>query len=160
MKGKIVINASPLILMHKADIEFLLPALFSSIIVPEGVMQEISVHEEDDVANGIRSRSDFTICSVALEPLVQAWDLGKGETDVISFAYHDPTHLPVLDDSTAKACCRAFGLRTLGTGAILILSKQNGLLNSVREPLEMMRAKGMWIADSVIDLLCKRAGEK
>ena len=160
MKGKIVINASPLILLHKADLEFLLPALFSSIIVPEGVMKEISVHEEDDMANRIRSRSDFTICSVALEPLVQAWDLGKGETDVISFAYHDPTHLPVLDDSAAKACCRAFGLRTLGTGAILILGKQNGLLSSVREPLEMMRAKGMWIADSVIDLLCKRAGEK
>jgi predicted nucleic acid-binding protein len=160
MKGKIVINASPLILLHKADIEFLLPALFSSIIVPEGVMKEISVHEEDDVANRIRTRSEFTICSVALEPLVQAWDLGKGETDVISFAYHDPTHLPVLDDSAAKACCRAFGLRTLGTGAILILGKQNGLLGSVREPLELMQAKGMWIADSVIDLLCKRAGEK
>ena len=160
MKGKIVINASPLILLHKADIEFLLPALFSSIIVPEGVMKEISVHEEGDVANRIRSQSDFTSCCVALEPLVQAWDLGKGETDVISFAYHDPTHLPVLDDSAAKACCRAFGLRTLGTGAILILGKQDGLLSSVREPLEIMRAKGMWIADSVIDLLCKRAGEK
>ena len=160
MKGKIVINASPLILLHKADIEFLLPALFSSIIVPEGVMKEISVHEEDEVANRIRTRSEFTICSVALEPLVQAWDLGKGETDVISFAYHDPTHLPVLDDSAAKACCRAFGLRTLGTGAILILGKQNGLLGSVREPLELMQAKGMWIADSVIDLLCKRVGEK
>jgi predicted nucleic acid-binding protein len=160
MKAKIVINASPLILLHKADIEFLLSALFSSIIVPEGVMQEISVHEEDDVANRIRSRSDFTICSVGLEPLVQAWDLGKGETDVISFAYHDPTHLAVLDDSAAKACCRAFGLRTLGTGAILILGKQDGLLSSVREPLEMMRAKGMWIADPVIDLLCKKAGEK
>jgi len=160
MKGKIVINASPLILLHKADMEFLLPALFSSIIVPEGVVQEISVHKEDDVTNRIRSRSDFTICGVALEPLVQAWDLGKGETDVISFAYHDPTHIAVLDDSAAKACCRAFGLRSLGTGAVLVLGKQNGLLSSVREPLEIMRARGMWIADSVIDLLCKKAGEE
>jgi len=160
MKGKIVINASPIILLHKADIGFLLPALFSSIIIQDGVMNEISVHEEDDVARRIRSQPNFTICGVALEPLVQAWDLGKGETDVISFAYHDPTHIPVLDDSAAKACCRAFGLRTLGTGAILILAKQNSLLSSVREPLEIMRAKGMWIADSVINLLCKRAGEK
>jgi predicted nucleic acid-binding protein len=79
---------------------------------------------------------------------------------VISFAYRDPTHIPVLDDSAAKACCTAFGLRTLGTWAILIYAKQNGLLSSVREPLEMLRAKGMWIADSVINLLCKRAGEK
>ena len=160
MKGKIVINASPIILLHKADLEFLLPALFSSIIIPDGVMNEISVHEEDDVARRIRSQPNFIICGVPLEPLVQAWDLGKGETDVISFAYHGPTHIPVLDDSAAKACCRAFGLRTLGTGAILILAKQNSLLSSVREPLEIMRAKGMWIADSVINLLCKRAGEK
>jgi predicted nucleic acid-binding protein len=160
MKGKIVINASPIILLHKADLEFLLPALFSSIIIPDGVMNEISVREEDEVAHRIRSQPNFTIRRVGLEPLVQAWDLGKGETDVISFAYHDPTHIPVLDDSAAKACCRAFGLRTLGTGAILILGKQNHLLNSVREPLEMMRAKGRWIADSVIDLLCNRAREK
>jgi hypothetical protein len=43
MKGKIVINASPIILLHKADLEFLLPALFSSIIIPDGVMDEVSV---------------------------------------------------------------------------------------------------------------------
>jgi len=160
MKAKIVINSSPIILLHKADLEFLLPALFSSIIIPDGVMDEISVHEEDDVASRIRSQSDFTICRVPLEPLVQAWDLGKGEADVISFAYRDRSYIPVLDDSAAKACCTALGLRTLGTGTVLILAKQNGLLRSVREPLEMLRAKGMWIADSVIDLLCKKAGEK
>ncbi|MBN2125561.1 MAG: hypothetical protein JW821_14785 [Deltaproteobacteria bacterium] len=50
MKGKIVINASPVILLHKADLEFVLPALFSSIVIPNGVMDEISVHEEDEVA--------------------------------------------------------------------------------------------------------------
>jgi predicted nucleic acid-binding protein len=160
MKGKIVINTSPIILPHKADLEFLLPALFSSIVIPDGVMDEISVHEEDDVASRIRSWSDFTICGLPLEPLVQAWDLGKGESDVISFAYRDPSYIAVLDDSAAKACCRALGLRTLGTGTILILAKEKGLLRSIREPLEMLRAKGMWIAESVIDLLCKKAGEK
>lgn len=160
MKGKVVINSSPIILLHKADLEFLLPALFSSIIIPDGVMDEISVHEEDEIASRIRSQSDFTIRRAPLEPLVQAWDLGKGEADVISFAYRDPSYIAVLDDLAAKACCRALGLRTLGTGAILILAKQNNLLRSVREPLEMMRARGMWIADSVIDLLCKKAGEK
>jgi predicted nucleic acid-binding protein len=159
MKGKIVINASPIILLHKADLEFVLPALFSSIVIPDGVMDEISVHEEDEVAQRIRSQRAFTICGVTLEPLVQAWDLGRGETDVISFAYHDRTNVPVLDDSAAKACCSAFGLKTLGTGAILILAKQNGLLRSVRETLMKLRERGMWISDPVIDLLSKRAGE-
>jgi len=52
MKGKIVINASPIILLHKADLEFLLPALFSSIIIPDGVMDEISVQKgRREIAN-------------------------------------------------------------------------------------------------------------
>jgi predicted nucleic acid-binding protein len=161
MKGKIVINASPppIILLHKVDLESVLPALFSSIIVPNGVMEEISVHEEDEVAHRIRSQRAFTICGVTLEPLVQAWDLGRGETDVISFAYHHPAHIPVLDDSAAKACCRSFGLKALGTGTILILAKQNGLLRSVRDALLMLRDRGMWISESVVDLLSRRAGE-
>lgn len=160
MKGKIVINASPIILLHKADLEYLLPALFSSIIVPNKVMDEIAVHEEDEVAQRIRSAPVFTICGVSLEPLVQAWDLGKGETDVISFAYRNPEHIPVLDDSAAKACCISLGLRTLGTGAILILAKQKGLLISVRETLEVLRNRGMWISDPVLHLLSDKAGEQ
>ncbi|MFH1489606.1 MAG: DUF3368 domain-containing protein [Pseudomonadota bacterium] len=159
MKGKIVVNASPLILLHKADLEFLLPALFSSIIIPSGVMDEIAIHEEDEAVQRIRSQLAFTICRVTLEPMVQAWDLGKGETDVISFAYHNPDHVSVLDDSAAKACCRSLGLRTTGTGAILILAKRDGLLNSVRESLVTLRNRGMWISDPVINLLCKRANE-
>ena len=31
MKGKIVINASPIILLHKAELEFLLPAYSHNI---------------------------------------------------------------------------------------------------------------------------------
>jgi predicted nucleic acid-binding protein len=104
MKGKIVINASPLILLHKADLEFVLPALFSSIIVPNGVLEEVSIHEEEGIAQRIRSRSDFIVFEVTLEPLVQAWDLVKGETDVIFYAFRDRSHISVLDDSAAKAC--------------------------------------------------------
>lgn len=39
---KIVINASPLILLCKSGLEVLLPQLFSTIIAPEAVWDEVS----------------------------------------------------------------------------------------------------------------------
>jgi predicted nucleic acid-binding protein len=94
MKEKIVINSSPIILLHKADLEFLLPALFSSIIIPDGVMDEISVHEEDDVASRIRSQSDFTICRVPLERTPRGQSLALLRDRTLSAVHDDLGHNP------------------------------------------------------------------
>jgi predicted nucleic acid-binding protein len=39
---KVVVNASPLILLFKSGLDDLLPQLFSTIIVPEAVWDEVS----------------------------------------------------------------------------------------------------------------------
>ncbi len=156
---RIVINASPLILLCKADLESVLPALFSAVVVPTGVMEEIAAYEQDGVAQRVKALKGLSQELVPVVPLVQGWDLGKGETEVISFTYHHREHIAVLDDAAAKACCRVLGLKSLGTGSILILAKQQGLIPSVREALMLLRQQGMWISDPVIRLLCDKAGE-
>jgi len=45
---KVVVNASPLILLSKSDLEELLPKLFKEIIIPEAVWNEVSLG--DDIA--------------------------------------------------------------------------------------------------------------
>ena len=156
---RIVINTSPLILFCKADLEFMLRTLFSAVVIPTGVMEEIAAYEQDGVAQQVRACKEFSQELAPVVPLVQGWDLGKGETEVISFAYHNREHIAVLDDAAAKACCRVLGLKSLGTGSILILAKQQGLIPSVREALMLLRKQGMWISDPVIRLLCAKAGE-
>lgn len=155
----IVVNASPLILLCKTGLDSLLPALFPRIAIPAGVLKEIEAHSEDGVAQQVQSHAEFSIVDVAPEPLVQRWDLGLGETDVISFAYGHREYVALLDDAAAKNCCKVLGMKTLGTGAVLVLGKQKGLLPSVREALLQMRQQGMWISNSVISLLCHKAGE-
>ena len=39
---RVVINASPLILLFNSDLSFILPALFEEILVPEAVWGEIA----------------------------------------------------------------------------------------------------------------------
>ena len=40
------------------------------------------------------------------------------------------------------------------------LAKRKGLLNSVGDVLEEMRAKGLWISDAVLHTILQQAGER
>ncbi len=156
---KAVINASPLILLAKGGLLGILSNLFESLVVPEPVLSEISVRPDDEVIKQFASLPLLVKLPVAPEPEVQSWDLGKGETAVISYALCNPGFVAILDDAEARACCRALGLRTMGTGALLIAAKEKDLLPSVREALVTLHGQGYWISDDVCKVLCSRAGE-
>jgi predicted nucleic acid-binding protein len=59
----------------------------------------------------------------------------------------------------AKKCARSLGLSTLGTGSILILAKERGLIESVEQSLRTLQNVGLWITESVIQILKEQAGE-
>jgi predicted nucleic acid-binding protein len=42
---------------------------------------------------------------------------------------------------------------------MLVLAKENGLIDSVEKSLIKLRSSGMWISDHIIELLKEKAGE-
>ena len=157
---KIVLNASPLILLCNGELDFVLPKLFTDIIVPEAVWQEImSGSHLDRAVELLPKLSWLKREAVSLVPDVIRWDLGVGETEVLSFAINHSDYTPVLDDMLAKKCARSLGIETIGTGAILILAKEQGLIESVEQSLRTLQNAGLWSSESVIQLLKQRAGE-
>ena len=97
--------------------------------------------------------------SVNPVPDVVRWNLGAGETEVLSFALNYSGYTPVLDDMLAKKCARSLGLSSLGTGAILVLAKERGLIESVEQSLRALQNAGLWISEPVIQMLKRQAGE-
>ena len=77
----------------------------------------------------------------------------------LSFAVNNNNYTPVLDDLLAKKCARSLGLQTLGTGTILILAKEQGLIESVEQSLRKLQNLGLWISEPIIQLLKRKAGE-
>jgi predicted nucleic acid-binding protein len=146
---KVVINASPLILLFNSDLAFILPGLFNEIVVPEAVWQEVIDTPTKDKAGQMISQVDW-LKQVPVKTIeeVITWDLGRGETEVLSFALRHKDYRPMLDDSAGKKCAVSLGLPTLGTGSILILAKEKGLIDSVEKSLLNLRSAGMWISDS------------
>lgn len=158
---KVVINALPFILLCKSELVELLPQLFSEICMPERVSMEII--EGNDIATEKLYDYEETwinryLVNVAEEVLV--WNLGDGETDVLSIAFSEKEICTALvDDRAARNCARTPGIKTLGTGGILVLAKKRGLINSVSEALGKLQNVGLYISDEIIELLKKQAGE-
>jgi len=155
----IVVNASPLILLCKVGRVELLRHLCRTVCVPEGVVAEIEAVSDDPACHTVSACAWLRRVTVAVPDGIKAWDLGRGESEVVAFALATTGFRPLLDDAEGKACSLAFGLRPLGTGGLLIYAKRAGLLDSVGEVLDAMRARGLWISDSVVHAILQQAGE-
>lgn len=93
--NKIVVNASPLILLCNCELEAILPALFGEIVVPAAVWQEIQQGPNSDRAKAVLpTLSWLKAVAVTADPAIIRWDLGVGETEVLSLAHQQGDYTP------------------------------------------------------------------
>ena len=157
---KVVVSSSPLIVLFRSGQADLLPQLFSDIVIPEPVYQEVLAGREDDAAKmAFPQTSWIDRKNVDITLPVAAWNLGNGESAVFSFAIKEPSYWAVVDDLAARRCAKTFGIQTLGTGGLLVLAKRRGLIDSVKSRVQRIRDAGLWLSDSVVKLLIREAGE-
>jgi len=159
---RVVINASPLIILFRGHLEGLLPGLFSEICVPVAVWSEVTGagYGDKSVSGLINAEWAKKVHVPDISPGVAAWDLGIGESEVLSFAVENPEFRAMIDDRAARRCARTLGIKTLGTGGMLLLAKRRGLIESVGAELNKLRAAGLWISEELLHLFLKEADEK
>ena len=157
---RVAVNASPLITLFKSGQSDLLPRLFEAVVVPEAVWQEVAAAGSDDVASLGLTRCGWPIrARVSPSPRVEIWNLGAGETAVLSRALAHPPERALVDDAAARRCAKTLGIPVLGTGGLLVLAKRRGLIASATAGLERLRAAGLWLSDDLFALLRAQAGE-
>jgi predicted nucleic acid-binding protein len=156
-----VANASPLILLFKSGLADLLPRLFVEVAVPDAVWEEVVAGGETDAAATLLPSVSWVrrVTVPAIAPEVVVWNLGDGESAVLSFALSRPEYRAMVDDRAARNCARTLHIQTLGTGGLLLLAKRRGLIQSVTVELQKLRGAGLWLSDEVIAMLKEQAGE-
>ena len=86
----VVVDASPLICLFKSGLSDILPVLFTEIIVPDKVYQEISVKNE---TVPVFSNKQFKpVSSISIPVSIMSWDLGEGESSVLSYSLGNPDY--------------------------------------------------------------------
>jgi predicted nucleic acid-binding protein len=156
---KVVINASPLILLFKSGLADLLPQMFSEIVVPDAVWNEVLADKLDAAATQLPSVSWVNRVTIEISPGVLIWNLGDGESEVLSYALKETGYRAMIDDRAARRCAQTFGIKTLGTGGVLVLAKKRGLITSVTDELKKVQDAGLWLSDEIVALLKEQAGE-
>lgn len=161
MAERWVLNASPLIVLAQVGLERLFFDLADEIILPRAVAIEIDAGPPEDLARRALATGSFTIVDTPAPPgEILAWDLGSGETAVLSFALTQSGWTAILDDAAARRCARSFLVPLKGTLAVVILAKQLGLISSAAQTLQALRSVGFRLDDQTIrEALSRTVGE-
>ena len=156
----VIINASPLITLYKSQLADLLPQLFDQVNVPAAVWLEVTACKEDIAAQSLPQATWANqLATITIDPKVSAWDLGAGESEVISYALTHSDYTALLDDAAARRCAVSLKIPTLGTGGIIVLAKRRGIISSVSEPVQALQNAGLWLSESLVQLLKQQADE-
>ena len=150
MAERWVVNASPLILLSKIEHQHLLSQLANEVVVPDAVSKEIEAGPHDDAARLFLSTALQTVVPVTNDPTVLAWDLGAGETAVLSFARQNPGWRAVIDDGAARRCATAMGVPIIGTLGIILRARKANLIPNAGTPLRLLLQHGFRLDDTVI----------
>lgn len=157
---QVVVNASPLITLFKSKLADLLPQLFGTVQIPPAVWQEVTAIKSDVAAQtllGVPWAQKTE--AVTISPAIAAWDLGAGESEVLSYALLYPNYTAMIDDAAARRCAISLNISTLGTGGTIVLAKRRGLIPSVVEPIQSLRNAGLWLSEELVQLLKQQSGE-
>jgi predicted nucleic acid-binding protein len=156
-----VVNSSPLIFLTRGGLLDLLQLVAPEIIVPSAVANEILRRgSSDPAARAIATVSWLRVLKTPeVPPSIQAWDLGPGESAVLSWCVARPGTEAIVDDLGARRCAQAIHIPVRGTLGLVLLGKQRGRLTSARPVLEALRGIGMYLSDSVMNRALQMVGE-
>lgn len=162
MPERWILNASPLIILGRVNLEDLLLKLADEVVVPLAVSVEVQAGPPNDRARQALAVGRFRVVDTPAPPAeLLAWDLGAGETAVLSLALVEPGWVAILDDAAARRCARSFGTPVKGTLAVILLAKQRGLIPSAKDVLRQLQAVGFHLDDALIrKVLAHTVGEQ
>ncbi len=161
MPKKWVVNASPLIVLARINHLFLLQHLAEEIVVPAGVAKEIAQGPGDDPARQwLQAQGRNLVREMqVVPPVIIAWNLGLGESEVLSWAYQNPGYEAVLDDRAARNCALSLNLPVRGTISLIVLAKKDGYLKEITPILLQLEQAGFRISPNIISATKKLAKE-
>jgi predicted nucleic acid-binding protein len=158
---KWVVNASPLILLTRVSHISLLQELCSELVIPGGVAKEILTGPANDLTRiWLNEKGSPLIRDLEqVDPVVAGWDLGLGESQVISWAYKNPGFEAILDDRAARKCALSLKIPVRGTVGVILLAKKDGRLAKATPLLNQLIQVGFRIDPELIRTALRLAKE-
>lgn len=158
----VVSDTTPLSELAKVGKIDLLRDVFGEIIIPQEVYNE-ATRGNHPAASAVQSITWISVRTVSdpqkIFDLQAETNLHLGETAAIVLAEELGVDQILLDDRKARLVAESRNLPVIGTIGTLLLAKDEGLISSIKEILDNLRAKGKRISPKLYQEVLTEAQE-
>lgn len=158
----VIINSSPLINLAAIRRLDLLRQLYSRILIPQAVYDEMSIRGAGQPgAVEVRTLNWIEVKQVTNRALVTALqsDLDEGEAETIALGMEAGASLLLLDERRARAIATRLGLTFIGLLGVLVEAKHRGNIIAVKPLLDELITTGFWIGEQLYGRVLQTVGE-
>jgi uncharacterized protein len=158
---EIVSNTTPLISLLIIDKLNLLNEIYGKISVPYAVFKELEQGKQKTYYQDISKINWIEIVDINNKEIEQSlFDLDEGEAEAIILAKELNADLLILDEKLGRDYAKKLNVKITGTLGVLLKAKELGLIDSVRELLDILVKKGVWLSPKLIEKVLNLAGEQ
>ena len=153
-----VSDASPLILFAKIGRLNLLLQLFSEIIIPIQVRDEVIKHDDEsssliisEIENGWIKVEEVEL-SPEISNMGEKLGLHRGEMYAISLAMHLDIREFLADDKMARVAARMSGLMSIGCLGVVMRAYETEIItrDDAIESIQRLVKAGLWVSPEVL----------
>lgn len=155
-----VVNASPIILYSRIGRLDLIEKLAPKVIVPDTVIEEVRAGSPKDksATDALAWASRFRHADIPVPARVMRWDLGPGESQVISYCL-EGERWALLDDLMGRHCIKAEGLLMIGSLGVILRAREKGLIDAARPWAYQIKDQGMFVDAELMERALSAIGE-
>lgn len=153
-----VTNTTPIIALVHAEQLRLLDSLFSRLLVPLEVWEELIAKSSAREPHAL-----LGLPNVSFQPRIplaqETESIDLGERAAITLALATPDAVVLLDDLAGRRIAMRLGLQVRGTLGVLINAKEQGLIPAVRPLIEIMWSRGQRLDKRLVNRVLLSVGE-
>lgn len=147
MPESVIVDASVLIALERIDLLKILCKIYKEIILPDAVVKEFGKINIDCLSvRKVESR--------LINILMKELNLGRGESEVIAFAY-ETNFKALIDDLKARKIAEDLGLSISSIIGVLLKAEKLGLVKSALKKAQELKDKGFYVSDELLDKMSK-----
>jgi predicted nucleic acid-binding protein len=159
----IVINTGPILAIIAAQGDLnILHELYHQVYVPYEVKKELTGYGQNRF--GVKEFKEAQYLHVHSRPLsmppILQNTLDSGEASVIQLALMKKIDTVCIDETIGRRIARLYNLKVTGSLGILLRAKKEGFPISIKQAIENMHKKDIYLSSSLINSVLKLAGEK
>lgn len=146
----VVSDTSPIINLARIEHLHLLPELFTEIVIPTAVFDEIAGPGNNEPGSDeVKTASWVKILPAPIQPLLPQLlqDLDQGEAEAIVLALDMKADYVLMDETLGRKIALTYHLQPLGLLGILVLAKQKGLVDAVAPLMDRLQLEANFFID-------------